>query len=449
MRRMLEVAVVVALILLNGVFAMSETALISAREARLKERAEAGSGGAEAALELAGSPNRFLSTVQIGISLVAVLSGAFGGAALAGPLADLLRNVPALAPYANGLAFGAVVLGITYLSLILGELVPKRLALNAPEAVASRVSRPMRLLSVLASPAVWFLGLSTEAVLRLLPGGRRSEEPPVTEGEVEILLEAGAQAGVFEEAERDMVGNIFRLGDRRVREIMTPRPRVVWLDADDTPEEHWAQVVASRHSHFPVAKGDLDDLLGLASIKDALARARFDGSSPPDLTASLIPPPIVSEGAPALELLETFKKSGLRVAIVVDERGGIEGLVTLADVLEAIVGELPDADEPSEGPAFVRREDGSWLVDGLLLADVLKERLGLKELPHEDEGDYQTVGGLMVTQLERIPETGDSFDWQGFRFEVVDMDARRVDKVLVTPERADGSTTGAGIGNAP
>jgi putative hemolysin len=430
---MLEVAILVVLILVNGVFAMSETALVSARQARLQERAEDGDSGAAAALELAGSPNRFLSTVQIGISLVGVLAGAFGGATLAGPVADLLRGVPLLAPYADALAFGGVVVGITYLSLILGELVPKRLALNAPEVVASRISRLMRFISVIAAPAVWFLGASTEAVLRLLPGGRKSEEPPVTDAEIEILLDSGTQAGVFEEAERDLVGNVFRLGDRRVREIMTPRPQVVWLDTDDPPEEHWRKVISSRHSYFPVAHGDLDDLLGLTSIKDALARASLGSGSPPDLTADLLQPAFVPENAPALGLLETFERSGLRIAVVVDERGVFEGIVTLADVLEAIVGDLPDADEPDEGPSIVRREDGSWLVDGLLLADVLKDHLDLRELPREDEDLYQTVGGLVVTQLERIPTTGDGFVWEGLRFEVVDMDGRRVDKVLVSP----------------
>jgi putative hemolysin len=262
----LQIAVIVALTLLNGLFAMSETALVSSRKARLRQRAEAGDRGARAALELADSPIRFLSTVQIGISLIGVLSGAFGGAALAVPLAEALRGVPALAPYAGPLSFGAVVVAITYLSLIIGELVPKRLALNGAEAVVSRVAGPMRLISAITSPAVWFLSASTEGVLKLL-GVRQSGTPAVSEQEVEILMEEGARAGVFEEEERDLVQRALRLDDRPVRELMTPRPNVVWLDADDPPEDVRRQAQEAGHSFFPVARGDLDDLLGIASVK--------------------------------------------------------------------------------------------------------------------------------------------------------------------------------------
>ena len=426
-----EISLILVLILLNGLFAMSETALVSARRIRLRQRAEAGDRGARSALELAGSPNRFLSTVQIGISLIGVLAGAFGGATLAEPLAKTLRTVPALAPYAGPVAFGAVVLAITYLSLILGELVPKRLALNEPEAVASRVAPLMRLLSTVAYPAVRFLGVSTEVVLRLL-GARATSEPPVTEQEVEILLEEGARAGVFEDEERDLVERALRLDDRPVRDLMTPRPNIVWLDADDPPEEVTRRVAESRHSYFPVARGDLDDLLGLASVKDAWAREMT--GQPANLLGSLRRTPLVPESAPATAALETFRRSGLPVALVLDERGHIEGLVTLTDVLEALVGEIPDGDEDTE-EAIVRREDGSWLVDGLLPADELKERLGLGELPREEEADYQTVGGMVMDTLGRVPAAGDRFEWEGYSFEVVDMDGRRVDKVLVTPIR--------------
>jgi len=426
-----EISLILVLILLNGLFAMSETALVSARRIRLRQRAEAGERGARSALELADSPNRFLSTVQIGISLIGVLAGAFGGATIAEPLAGALRSVPALAHYAGPVAFGAVVVTITYLSLILGELVPKRLALNEPEAVASRVAPLMRLLSILASPAVRFLGVSTEAVLRLL-GARAPAELPVTEQEVEILLEEGARAGVFEDEERDLVGRALRLDDRPVRDLMTPRPSVVWLDADDPPEEVRRRAAESRHSYFPVARGDLDDLLGLASVKDAWAR-EITGQ-PADLLGSLRRTPLVPEGAPATAALETFRRSGLPLALVLDERGHIEGLVTLTDVLEALVGEVPDGDEDAD-EAIVRREDGSWLVDGLLPADALKERLGFRQLPRKEEADYQTVGGMVMDTLGRVPAAGDRFEWEGYSFEVVDMDGRRVDKVLVTPTR--------------
>jgi putative hemolysin len=427
----LQIAVIVVLTILNGLFAMSETALVSSRKARLRERAEAGDGGARAALALADSPTRFLSTVQIGISLIGVLAGAFGGAALAGPLAVALRGVPLLAPYAGPIAFGAVVVGITYLSLIIGELVPKRLALNGAEAVASRVAGPMRLISAVAAPAVWVLSASTEGVLRLL-GVRQTGAAPVSEQEVEILMEEGARAGVFEGEERDLVARALRLDDRPVRELMTPRPNVVWLDADDPPEEVLRLARESRHSYFPVARGDLDNLLGLASVKDAWARGVSE--QPTELLGSLRRPALVSEGVPATRALEAFKRYGLPLALVIDERGHIEGLVTLTDVLEALVGEVPDADEPAE-QAIVRREDGSWLVDWLLTADELKERLGSSGLAFHEEADYQTVGGLVMDALGRVPAAGDRFERDGYSFEVLDMDGRRVDKALVAPIR--------------
>ena len=427
----LEIAVVVALTVLNGLFAMSETAMVSARRTRLRERAQGGDRGARTALELAEEPNRFLSTVQIGISLIGVLAGAFGGAALAGPLAEILQAVPVLAPYAELVAFAVVVGAITYLSLVVGELVPQRLALGAPETVASLVARPMRFLSTLASPVVWFLGASTDAMLRLLRISPSVEEP-VSEQEVEILLEEGARARIFEEEERDLARRALQLDDRPVRELMTPRPKIVWLDADDPPEEHRRVVAESRHSWFPVARGDLDDLLGLVSIKDDWARWGEAGDGAGFLD-SLRCPPVVPEGAPATRALETFKRSGIHVAIVADERGNVEELVTPTDVLEALVGDMPDAEDlAGEEPNVVVRADGSLLIDGLTPAGELKERLGLPELPYEDE-DYQTVGGMVMTGLGRVPAVGDSFEWEGWRFKVMGMDGNRLDKVLATP----------------
>jgi putative hemolysin len=431
----LQIAVIVVLALLNGLLAMSETALVSSRKARLKQRAEAGDRGARVALRLAESPNRFLSTVQIGISLVGVLAGAFGGATLAGPLADALRSVPALEPYAEPMAFGTVVVAITYLSLIIGELVPKRLALNGPEMVASRVAGPMRLLSAITAPAVWFLSVSTEGVLRLL-GVRRTGAPPVSEQEVEILMEEGAQAGVFEEEERDLVRRALRLDDRPARDLMTPRPNVVWLDADDPPEEILRRAREAGHSFFPVARRDLDNLLGIASVKEAWARQASAKNA--NLLGSLRRSPLVPEGAPATSALEAFKRSGLPVSLVIDERGHIEGLLTLTDVLEALIGEVPDEEGPAETP-IVRREDGSLMVDGLLVANELREHLGLGRPPREEEADYHTVGGMVMDNLGRVPATGDRFDWEGYTFEVLDMDGRRVDKVLIIPSSAERS----------
>jgi putative hemolysin len=427
----LQIAIIIALTLLNGLLAMSETALVSSRKARLKQRAEAGDRKYRTALELADEPTRFLSTVQIGISLIGVLAGAFGGATLAEPLSGVLSRVPGLAPYSWAVAFGIVVAGITYLSLIIGELVPKRLALNDPEAVASRVAPLMRFLSTLASPGVWLLSASTEVVLRLLRA-RRSDDPSITEQEVEALLVEGESAGVFEEEERELVGRALRLDDRPVRELMTPRPRIVWLNTEDPPQEHRRQVVEHRHSYYPVARGDLDNLLGLASVKDAWAQMM--AGEHVDLLEALRSPPLVSEGVPATAALEAFKSSGVPVALVIDERGNCEGLVTLTDILEALVGEVPDLHTPAEEPPIVQRADGSWLVDGLLAAEELKARLGLRELPNEAQGDYQTVGGLVIDQLGRIPVEGDRFEWGGFSLEVLDMDGHRVDKVLMKEE---------------
>ncbi|HKH77055.1 MAG TPA: hemolysin family protein [Rubrobacteraceae bacterium] len=426
----LQIAVIVVLTLLNGLFAMSETALVSSRKAQLRQRVEAGDKGARAALELADSPTRFLSTVQIGISLIGVLAGAFGGAALAGPLAEALRGVPPLAPYAGPLAFGTVVVAITYLSLIVGELVPKRLALNGPETVVSRVAGPMRLLSKITSPAVWFLSASTEGVLGLL-GVRQTDADPVSEQEVEILMEEGARAGVFEEEERDLVARALRLDDRPVRELMTPRPNVVWLDADDPPEEVLRLARESRHSYLPVARGSLDNLRGLASVKDNWARGPAE--HPAELLGALRRPALVPEGAPATRALKAFKRSGLPLAVVIDERGHTEGVVTLTDVLEALVGEVPVADGPAEEEAIVRREDGSWLVDGLLAAEELEGRLGISEQLRGQGAGYQTVGGMAMEALGRVPAAGDRFELEGHSFEVLDMDGWRVDKVLVSP----------------
>jgi len=439
-----QIAVIVVLTLLNGLFAMSETALVSSRKAQLRQRAEAGDRGARAALALAESPTRFLSTVQIGISLIGVLAGAFGGAALAGPLAEALRDVPPLAPYAGPIAFGAVVVAITYLSLIIGELVPKRLALNGPETVVSRVAGPMRLLSAATAPAVWFLSASTEGVLRVL-GARQGGEAPVSEQEVEILMEEGARAGVFEEEERDLVARALRLDDRPVRELMTPRPGVVWLDADDPPDEALRLARESRHSWFPVARGDLDNMLGLASVKDGWARGQ--AGNPAGLLGALRRPALVPEGAPATRALEAFKRSGLPMAVVIDERGHAEGVVTLTDVLEALVGEVPDADEPA-AESIVRREDGSLLVDGLLAAEELEDRLGIgEERPRGEGSGYQTVGGMVMGALGRVPAAGDRFELGGHSFEVVDMDGWRVDKVLVSPAREAGPEDESQIGS--
>ncbi|MBI2877726.1 MAG: HlyC/CorC family transporter [Candidatus Tectomicrobia bacterium] len=433
----LEVLFVVLLIIVNGVFAMSEIAIVSARKARLQQRAEEGNLGARMALELANAPSRFLATIQIGITLVGVLAGAFGGATLAEKLAVALRPIQPLAPYSEAMSIGLVVLGITYLSLVVGELVPKHLALNHAEQVASAVASPMRALSVVAAPFVHLLSLSTEAVLRVL-GTRPSSEPQVTEEEIKIMIEQGTEVGVFHPAEQEMVRRVFRLGDLKVEALMTPRTEIVWLDLQDPPEENQRKITTSGHSRFPVAQGSLDNVRGLIHVRDLLARSLT--AQPVDLEAVVKPALFVPEGLPALTVLERLKSARSQIALVIDEYGGLQGLVTANDILGALVGDVPSVDGWAR-PEAIHREDGSWLLDGMLPIDEFKEILHLRELPEEEEGHYRTVGGLVMTSLGRIPSEGDHFDWEGFRFEVVDMDGYRVDKVLAMPLRMDSSGT--------
>ena len=424
-----DLLIILLLVLANGVFSMSEMAVVAARKARLEQRADAGDAGARAALALASAPTRFLSTVQLGITLIGIIAGAFGGAALSETLAASLRQIPLLAPYSDAVGFGLVVLLITYLSLVLGELVPKRLALNNAERVASLVARPMGVLSVIAAPVVKILSVSTDLLLRLLRA-RPPQNPPVTEEEVRLLLEEGTEAGVFAEAEQDLVEHVFRLADRRVDEIMTPRPRIVWLDVDAPPEENARRMADSPHAQFPVCRGDLDHVLGIVSVKAVWAQVVR--GEPPDVTVGLRPPVYVPESLPALKALEAFKASGTHAALVLDEYGGTEGLVTLIDVLEAIVGDLPAPGQAGAG-TIVSRADGSWLVDGLTPVDEVTDLLGIDlEAEAEREG-YQTMGGFVMAHLGHIPSTGDTFAWHGLRLEVVDMDGQRVDKILIAP----------------
>lgn len=426
---MLEVSVVVLLILLNGIFAMSEIAVVSARKTRLRQWAEEGNAKARAALELANNPNQFLATIQIGITLVGILAGAFGGATIAKELTVILNDISWLAPYSHPLSLALVVGVIAYLSLIVGELVPKRLALNNPERLAMAIAAPMQVLSRVAYPAVHLLGLSTELLLRAL-GMRPSTEPLVTEEEIRALIEQGTQAGMFEEAEQEMVERVFRLGDRRVSAVMTPRTEIVWLDREASALEIRRTITESAHSRFLVADGSLDNVLGVVHAKDLLAHIL--GEQVVNLEATLQQPLYVPESMRALKVLELFKQSGTHIALVIDEYGGIQGLVTPNDILEAIVGDLPEAGEQVE-PLAVQREDGSWLVDGMLPVDEFKDLFDLGELPGEDQGIYQTLAGFVVMQLGRIPAATDYFVWEGLKIEVVDMDGNRVDKVLVTP----------------
>jgi putative hemolysin len=423
----LELGILMLLLLVNGGLAMAEMAIVSARRTRLQQRADAGDVRAQAALTLASDPNRFLSTVQIGITLVGILAGAFGGATLAETLAARLDRAGVAPRYSEAVAVGLVVLSITYLSLVVGELVPKRLALQHPEAIATRVARPMRGLSLLAAPAVAVLSASTTGVLRLLRVPAHAPAP-ATEEDITALLRESTAAGVFEAVEQELVTSVFRLADRRVGELMTPRPSVVWLDADDPFAVNWQAMAASPHTLFPLCRGDLDAIVGIVSVKDVAAR--LVAGEAVDLAALAREALFVPETGPALPALERFRQAGCELAVVVDEYGGTAGLLTLTDVLEALVGDLPLAGEPND-PQMVQRADGSWLFDGLLPVEEMKEALGLDQLPQEDE--YQTLAGFVMLQLGRIPAPADAFVWDQYRFEVVDMDGNRVDKVLVAP----------------
>jgi len=421
----IEILVLVVLILANALFAMSEIAVVSARKTRLQQQAQEGNKRAQVALELANAPNQFLATIQLGITLVGIMAGAFGGATIAEELAGVLEQVPFLAPYSEVIGVGIVVLTITYFSLVIGELIPKRLGLNNAERVAARLAPFMRTLSRLASPLVRLLSLSTDLAMRLLRV-RPKQETPASEEEIKLLLQQGTRAGAFEPAEQEMVEHVFRLGDAKVKALMTPRPEVVWLDLDD-PAEEARRVVATRgHSRFPVARGELDHVLGVVYVKDLLADG-LDGQ-PFDLEANLRPALYLPETVTALEAMEQLRMNHTDAALVIDEYGGFEGLLTVEDILEAIIGDIVAPGELVE-PEAVQREDGSWLLDGTLPIDEVKDLLGVDSLPHEGS-QYQTLGGFVMLCLGRIPSAGDHFSCCGWRFEVVDMDRLRVDKIL-------------------
>jgi putative hemolysin len=431
-----EILFIVLLLVANGIFAMSELAVVASRKTRLQRMAASGNTRASAALELAQQPERFLSTIQIGITLVGILAGAFGGATIAEQLGAKISAVPSLAPYGEAIGLIVVVLSITYLSLIIGELVPKRLALNNPERVAILVAGPMRGLARLASPVVSLLSFSTSAVLTFLRM-RAPTEPPVTEEEIKVLIQQGTQAGVFEEAEQEMIECVFRLTDRSVEALMTPRIDIVWLDIDDPPEKiHW-KVAQSTYSRFPVCRGNLDNLLGIVKAKDLLSRCVSGASL--DLQAALKQPLYVPESTPALRVLEMFKAARTHLALVIDEYGAVEGLVTTNDILEAIVGDIAPV-QSEAGKDAVQREDGSWLLDGALPVDEFREIFSVERLPGEERGAYHTLAGFILFHLGRIPSEADHFEWHGLRFEIVDMDGRRIDKVLVMATKTSVAT---------
>jgi len=422
-----EILLILLLLLVNGVFAMSELAIVSSRKARLQQMCATGDARACAALELALAPDRFLSTIQIGITLVGILAGALGGATIAEQLGEQISRVPALAPYGEAIGVAIVVVAITYLSLIIGELVPKRFALTHPERIAMLVVQPMKVLSKIVSPVVTVLSVSTSAVLTLLRI-KHSTEPPVTEDEIKVLIEQGTAAGVFEEAEQEMVERVFKLADRRVSSLMTPRLDIVWLDVDASREAIRKKVAENHYSRFPVCRDSMDQILGVVKAKDMLAFCL--GSEELNLNSVLKSPLFVPESRSALQVLEVFKSSGTHLALIVNEYGSIEGLVTTNDILEAIVGDILPANPQFESYA-TQREDGSWLFDGALPIDEFKEIFKSPKLPGEERADYQTLAGFILFYMGRFPRATDHFEWNGLRFEIMDMDGNRIDKVLV------------------
>jgi putative hemolysin len=426
-----EILMILLLVLLNGLLALAEFALVSSRKARLQQLSDQGDQKASAALDMAREPGVFLSTVQIGITLVGVLAGAFGGATISEGLAEGLSQVPLLAPVSQGLALGLVVLTITLLSLVLGELVPKRLALSNPERYALALARPMRTLARIMRPIVRLLNGLTELVLRLLRVSA-TVDSSVTEEEIRVLIDQATEAGIFQEAEQDMLSGVLRLGDRRVGNLITPRTEIEWLDLEDPAEENLRKVIESGQSRFPVGCGSLDDIRGVAQARAILA-AKLDAAHTGgeiDLKGLLLPPVFVPENMPALRALELFRSTRAPILLVIDEFGGFQGLVTPTDLLESVVGELPPTGQLAD-QEVVRREDGSLLIDGMYPVDEFLELLDLDALPDYDRGLFQSLGGFVMNYLGRIPSPGDHFEWKDLRFEVVDMDGLRIDKILV------------------
>ena len=424
----MDTPLLVFLILLNGLFAMSEMALTASRKARLQVMVESGEPGAVAAMDLHENPTKFLSTVQIGITSIGVLNGIVGEAAFSQPLSQWLVGTFGVAiGTASIAATGLVVVIITILTIIFGELVPKRVGQMHPETVARLVARPMNVLSAAARPLVTLLSMCTNAVLRVL-GMQGGPSRSVTEEEIAASLEEGLDAGVIEAQEHQMVRNVFRLDDRQIGSMMIPRAEIVWLDAADSTEQQLQAIADSGHTRFPVCRGGLDDVIGVLgahTLLQPLARGER-----PQLAEHLQPPVFVPETLSGMELLEHFRQTSADLVFVVDEYGAVQGVITERDLLEAITGEFGT---PSDGNAWaVQRADGSWLMDGLIPMPELKDRLALKELPEEDRGRYNTLAGMVMLLLGRLPATADAVEWEGWRFEVVDLDGKRVDKVLVT-----------------
>ncbi len=423
----MEILLLITLILLNGVFAMSEIALVTARRGRLSRLAEDGDGSSAVALKLHDDPTRFLSTIQIGITSIGILNGIVGEAVLAEPFAIWLHKLGFEEEASSIAATALVVVVITYISIVIGELVPKRIGQFNPEGIARLVARPMQLLALVTRPFVRLLTMSTDTLLRLM-GQREHAGQGVTEEEIHAMIEEGSESGVIEQREREMVRNVFRLDDRQIGSLMIPRADIVYLDVELPLDESLKLVVESEHSRFPVCRDGMHDVLGIVNAKQLLNRVLKGEVA--DLSAQLQPAVFVPESLNGMDLLGHFRASGTQMVLVVDEYGEVQGLVTLQDVLEAVTGEFKPRNQ--EDAWSVQREDGSWLLDGLIPIPELKDRLELKTVPEEDKGRYHTLSGLVMWLLGRLPHTGDITTWEDWKLEVVDLDGKRVDKVLAS-----------------
>jgi putative hemolysin len=434
----MEIAILFGLILLNGAFAMSEIALITARRVRLQRLAEDGDRAAAAAMQLGEDPNRFLSTVQIGITSIGVLNGIVGEATLAYPFSIWLQEMGVDGGWSGYLATGLVVVSITYFSIVLGELVPKRIGQMNPEPIARLVARPMLWLSTISKPFVKLLSGSTQLVLRTFGVSERNDSG-VTEEEIHLMLAEGSESGAIEHHEHQMVRNVFRLDDRQIASLMVPRGEIAYLDVEDPLEENLRRLEQSEHSRYPVVRGGWDEVLGVATARQFLAQT-LRGQKP-SLVENLQPAVFLPESLTGMELLENFKNSGSQLAFIVDEYGEVQGIVTLQDVMEAITGEFKP--HRAEDAWAVQRDDGSWLLDGLIPIPELKDRLDLKNVPEEQRGRYNTLSGMVMLLLGKLPATGDKCDWEGWVFEIVDLDGKRIDKVLASPIVAREEATAA------
>jgi len=420
---MIEIFIILGLILLNGIFSMAEIALVSARKARLEAQALKGDAQAKEALALANHPDTFLSTVQIGITLIGILTGIFSGDTVTNDVANFFRRFPSVAPYSNGLATALVVVVLTYFSMVLGELLPKRIGMSNPERIAKLVAGPMRVISLATHPFIWLLSKSTNGLTKLLRV--KPNESHVTEEEIKAIINEGTEQGAIEEAEQEIIERVFHLGDRNITSLMTHRSDIIWFDVNDNEQSIKEKIIKEPHSIYPICDGDIDEIKGVVSIKDLYITS--------DLTLFkhiMKPAMFVPENNTAYRVLEKFKESQTHSCFIVDEYGSVQGMITLNDILEAIVGDLPQAD--IDDYEIIKREDGSYLVDAQIPFYDFLSRFEMTDWMNEGEHEFNTLAGFILHKLERIPQTGDTMEWKGFRFEIMDMDSLRIDKILVT-----------------